>query len=377
MNEPFPFGLESTTAFYLVLYLSTLLIHIVFMNYVLAGSAYLAAHSVFRGRTNEESPLAELLRDWMPFMLSAAITAGIAPLLFLQILYREQFYTANLLLFSRWMAILPVLIAGFYLSYLLKSKLVHRWPLFGRAAVGCGTFACFAFIGWSWVENHLLSVQPQQIWEQEYVSGTLLYHNSELLPRLTLWFLAAFPTMALVVGWQLWYRHGRNSGDSKVASGDPVPEIPGSRRTAVIAVAGIVSSTLAALVYFQVMSDAARDTITSPLAFAYLVAAIVGGVIQLGAWIPQYLAARLSQRWLIVCTAGLVVNFIGMAVVNEATRLAALDITKLYAKHKQAAEVGGWYLFVFFLAVNSGLMLYCLRLVRHGWQAADSAAADE
>ena len=56
------------------------MIPIVFMNYVLAGSAYLAAHSVFRGRTNEESPLAELLRDWMPFMLSAAITAGIAPL---------------------------------------------------------------------------------------------------------------------------------------------------------------------------------------------------------------------------------------------------------------------------------------------------------
>ena len=58
-----------------------------------------------------------------------------------------------------------------------------------------------------------------------------------------------------------------------------------------------------------------------------------------------------------------------MAVVNEATRLAALDITELYAKHKQAAEVGGWYLFVFFLAINSGLMVYCLRLVRNGWQA--------
>ncbi|MBT4866721.1 MAG: hypothetical protein HON53_16580 [Planctomycetaceae bacterium] len=366
MNDPFPFGLEGPTAFYLVLYLSTLLIHIVFMNYVLAGSAYLAAHSVFRGRTNEESPLAELLRDWMPFMLSAAITAGIAPLLFLQVLYQKHFYTANLLLFSRWMAILPVLIAGFYLSYLLKSKLVHRWPLAGRAAVGCGTFACFAFVGWSWVENHLLSVQSQQVWEKEYVDATLLYHNTELLPRLTLWFLAAFPTMALVVGWQLWYRQGRN-GDG---ANQPVLKIAGSRRTAVIAVAGIIISTVAARYYWGKMSLDTRDTITGPVALPYLVMAIVGGVVQLGAWVPQYLAARLSKKWLIVCTAGLVINFIGMAVVNEATRLAALDITELYAKHKQAREVGGLFLFLLFLAINSGLMLYCLRLVRGGWQAA-------
>ena len=366
MNEPFPFGLQGPTAFYLVLYLSTLLIHIVFMNYVLAGSAYLAVHSVFRGRTNEESPLAELLRDWMPFMLSAAITAGIAPLLFLQILYQKHFYTANLLLFSRWMAILPVLIAGFYLSYLLKSKLVHRWPLAGRAAVGCGTFACFAFVGWSWVENHLLSVQSQPDWEKEYVADTLLYYHPELLPRLTLWFLAAFPTMALVVGWQLWYRHGRNIDGAN----QPVPKIAGSRRTAVIAVAGIITSTLAALVYFWMMKPDARDTITGPVAFPYLVMAIVGGVIQLGAWVPQFLAARLSKKWLIVATTGLVINFIGMAVVNEATRLAALDITQLYAKHKQASEVGGFFLFALFLAINTGLMLYCLRLVRHGWKAA-------
>ena len=52
--------------------------------------------------TAEKSdPLAAPLRDWLPFVLSAAITAGIAPLLFVQILYQRAFYTANLLLFNR------------------------------------------------------------------------------------------------------------------------------------------------------------------------------------------------------------------------------------------------------------------------------------
>lgn len=372
MNTPFPFGLEAPTAFYLVLYLGTLLIHIVFMNYVLAGSAYLAVDSVFRGPEKEESPLANLLRDWMPFMLSAAITAGIAPLLFLQILYKQQFYTANLLLFYRWMAILPVLIAGFYLSYLLKSKRIHRWPLAARVAVGCGTFACFGFVGWSWVENHLLSLQSQATWNAEYTSASLLFKTDELLPRLTLWFIAAFPTMALVVGWQLWYRHGR---DQSTGESSPNATIPGSRRTAMIAISGIVLSTLAALVYFQVMSQAARDAITGTLGFPYLVAAIVGGIIQLAAWVKQNLDARLSKQWLGVATAGLVINFVGMSVINEATRLASLDITMLYTRHKEATKVGGLFLFALFLLVNTGLMFYCLRLVRNGWLKSDDTAA--
>ena len=101
MDATFPFGLPTATAVYLTLYLLTLCIHIVFMNYVLAGSAYLAAAAVLHGKSAEKTPVYAVLRDWMPFMLSGAITAGIAPLLFLQVLYVERFYTANLLLFYR------------------------------------------------------------------------------------------------------------------------------------------------------------------------------------------------------------------------------------------------------------------------------------
>src|SRR5687767_8980684 len=95
----FPFGFPFPTAFYLTAYLASLMLHVVFMNYVLAGSAHLLGRAVLRGSQPDHSQVSEVLRDWLPFMLSAAITAGIAPLLFLQILYRRQFYTANLLLF--------------------------------------------------------------------------------------------------------------------------------------------------------------------------------------------------------------------------------------------------------------------------------------
>lgn len=368
MDSLFPFGFPFPTAFYLTIYLLTLMIHIVFMNYVLAGSAYLAVHTVLRGHSRAETPIAALLRDWMPFMLSAAITAGIAPLLFLQILYKQQFYTANLLLFYRWMAILPVLIAGFYLAYLLKSKRVGHWPLPARATVGCGLFACFAFIGWSWVENHLLSVRPE-VWSQQYASGALIFRSPELLPRLALWFIAAFPTLALVIGWQLWYRHHRENMETVGADpgGDATAtRLPGSRRTSKIALAGLVLSTLSAAIYFSMMSQTARDAILGVVALPYLILSISGAIVQAVAWLIQYRQAILSSRWMCVASFGLVVNFVGTAVVNEATRLAALDISVLYEKHERAFQIGGQLTFLLFFILNFTLMGFCVRLVRRG-----------
>ncbi|MCA9285380.1 MAG: hypothetical protein KDA22_09210, partial [Phycisphaerales bacterium] len=200
MNAPLPFGLPGPTAFYLALYLLTLVVHVVFMNYVLAGSGVLA-WALLRGRAQD--PIVRLLRDWMPFALGAAITAGVAPLLFVQILYRQSFYTANLLLFNRWMALLPVLIVGFYLLYLQKAKAVGRWPAWSRTVVGVGAFLCFAFVAQAWTENHLLSLAGQTTWSDFYAERRALFLDPQLVPRLGVWFLGAFATLAWMLGWQV------------------------------------------------------------------------------------------------------------------------------------------------------------------------------
>ena len=49
MDEAFPFGFPPATAGYLTLYTFTLVIHVLFMNYVLAGTTYLAIVSLFTG----------------------------------------------------------------------------------------------------------------------------------------------------------------------------------------------------------------------------------------------------------------------------------------------------------------------------------------
>src|SRR6185295_3004757 len=95
---------------WLALYVLTLALHAVFVGYVLIGSAYATVQAIRKA----DDPLAAQVRDYLPFMLGCGITAGVAPLLFLQLLYQRHFYSTNLVMGPRWGAVVPALIAGFY-----------------------------------------------------------------------------------------------------------------------------------------------------------------------------------------------------------------------------------------------------------------------
>lgn len=357
MDAVFPIGFPSATAFYLVLYVLTLAIHVIFMNYVLAGAGYLAAVSIFTGGETvrrHKTPMAMILRDWMPFAISAAITAGVAPLLFIQILYKTSFYTANLLLFHRWMAIVPVLILGFYLAYLLKSKTLGQWPAILRTLVGVGMFLCIAFVGYSWTENHLLAIEDRQAWVDFYRSSARVYHNPQLLPRFLLWAFGAIPTMALIVGWQLWHRSRRED------EGNPAEP----RRVALPALAGIVLCAASGVLYYSVLSPDAFDAVMGRLARPYLIAACLGLVLQTVGWSVISRRRRFAATWLAIVTTGVLFTILGMTVVREAIRLSTVNIAALYEQHQSAANVGGLPVFLAFLAVNAALISWCVILVR-------------
>src|SRR5690606_9115623 len=123
-------------------------------------------------------------------------------ILFIQLLYKHPFYTANLLLFHRWMAILPVLIVAFYLLYLQKTAWLERRSTLLRAGVALGVVAMFLFVAWSWSENHLLSLASQQTWTEHYSAGRMWYAAPELAPRLSLFLVASFTNLALILAWQ-------------------------------------------------------------------------------------------------------------------------------------------------------------------------------
>lgn len=378
MDQVFPLGFPPATAFYLALFVLTLAVHVLFMNYVLAGTAYLLWYRVWNSPDcnapvpsvpqSHAPPLPAkqfpptvggVLCDWLPAMLSGAITAGVAPLLFLQILYQREFYTANLLLFNRWMIILPVLIVGFYGLYLVRGQWFDRRSAPLRLLLAALPLLCVAFIAYSWTENHLLSMQSTEVWRAFYLKQPLFYYEPRLVPRLMVWAFGSLPTLAMWLGWQLWYRQ-RRLGD--------VPPVQ-TQHVARLALVGLVLAAIGGGWYYNVVDEGTRNALVSPAARPFALMAAIGFVLSSVAWIWQWKISQLDARPLSLATLGLVITVLGASVCREVVRLAALGpnrLAELLPSHQAATQVDGFFAFLVFALFNGALIAVCFWLVRRG-----------
>ena len=367
MDAVFPFGFPAPTAFYLTLYVLTFVVHQVFMHYVLAGSLYLAwvtAVSTRQSATEIEKPLLSTLRDWMPFLLSAAITAGIAPLLFIQIVYQDQFYTANLLLWWRWMIVVPVLIVAFYLLYLLKSSLLWRSPYAVRLFVAVSTAVCFVFVGFCWTANHLLSCSGSD-WPTFYATGRLPFSASLIVLRMLIWLGGSFATMSMIAGWQLvWQLNHLSQGSSVSADAPRIIRILAS-----LAFGGVVVSVLAGIGYLGYCVPASRNWLFGVMALPYFLMILIGtGGLVVG-WLRQWRSGKFSATDLGLVTAGTLFNVLGVAVIREGVRIQLVDLKPLAASHVDAANMGGFPVFLICAAVVTALIVWCVRIVQPATKA--------
>lgn len=73
------------------------------------------------------------LAPHLPFFLALAMTMGVAPLLFVQVLYGHVFYPATILQALPWLGLIPLMVAVFYLLYL---TLWRPGPTGSRLRVG-------------------------------------------------------------------------------------------------------------------------------------------------------------------------------------------------------------------------------------------------
>lgn len=358
----FPFGFPAATASYLTLYVITLCIHIVFMSYVLAGSVFVAAEALRRCAVRSRA--ASVLIDWLPFSIGVAITAGVAPLLFVQILYPSAFYSANLLLFHRWLAIIPVLIVGFYLAYAMKSAWIARRSAGLRIAAAVAALACFAFTGYSWTENHVLSTR-ESAWPSFYASGAHFFGDAAIPLRFLTWLAGAFAVLAPVLGWQLY-------GGAIATARSAVPGVAADRQSARtvagLGLGGLLFAAAAAAVYGATLPASARAVCVGPMAGPYAALALVGGALAAIAWLATWRLGALRSRWLVLASVGLGAVLVGVAVIRESLRLSSVDLAKLVRAHESAAEVGGVTAFgVSFVAV-AALIAWCVRAARRAAQ---------
>lgn len=94
-------------------------LHAVPMNVVLGGG-FLSSTFLFLGKDKKDGELYRMgkaLAKSLPLFISFAITQGIVPLLFLQLLYGPMFYTSSVLIAVPWLSIIMLIITAYYMSY--------------------------------------------------------------------------------------------------------------------------------------------------------------------------------------------------------------------------------------------------------------------
>lgn len=350
---------------YSALLATTFGLHLWLVAGVVWGTAAILA-GAFRRR--EPGPLERALRDWLPFLLSAAITAGVAPLLFVQVLHPRAFCSASRLLAYRWFALLPVLVVGFYLLYALKSGADRRGGALRRIATPALALCAFAYVGATFSRNHLLSLGDSELWAA-LVSGDAALSPGPLVARLAVLAALAAPLAASHVLWAVGVR------DAAGREPDPRALCAARGHLAGLALAGLALATAAALLATAGLgAGAALSGRGGGLAGKAFSAA--GGLVMAGftltaaGWLGVRSAGGVPVR--LAVYVGSVLLAVGVGFAREGGRIARLAEQEFRRRAADAGTTAGLGVFLACLLLCSALGVLAVRLA--GRSAAPSPA---
>jgi hypothetical protein len=131
--------------------------------------------------------------------ISLTITTGVAPLLFIQLIYQQYFYTATILLAPMWFAMLVLLTAGYYAAYLYKFRGAPSRGSGGGAWLSVAA-VMFLVIAMIHVAVNLVHAQPEK-WAGLADGTWSVLADPTYWPRLLHFVLAGLGFAAMVTAW--------------------------------------------------------------------------------------------------------------------------------------------------------------------------------
>ena len=158
----------------------TFFIHILFMNVAFGGSIIGAVHGLLaRDPDAPGRKLGRMVLSLLSPALSFTITTGVAPLLFVQVLYAQTFYPATVVIGWVWLGLLGILIVGYYAVYLARFEVGGRDS--APAFMGL-TAACVVTIGLIQVLVNILQLTPGR-WPGVGLTLGAVFRDPTILPR--------------------------------------------------------------------------------------------------------------------------------------------------------------------------------------------------
>lgn len=183
--SPDPLPLPGPASLFAVLLHLTLLVHLLFMN-ALFGGLVLALINVCRRREpgDVHDRLAASVSKLIPTLFAGTVTFGVAPLLFMQVLYGDFFYTSSIIIAWPWLAVVGMLIVAYYTVYLNAFR--KGWRRGGRLTVLAIATILIAATAFVFSNNLTLMLRPER-WGELYFArpggGSLNLGEITLWPR--------------------------------------------------------------------------------------------------------------------------------------------------------------------------------------------------
>ncbi len=210
---PTPDPLPIHWGWFQVFLFPTFFIHIVLMN-VMFGTIFIALVHHVRHRSRP-TPLTEAASRNLPFTIAFAVNFGVAPLLFVQVLYGHFIYTSSILMATYWLSVVALVIAAYGLAYIYKDRFeplgAFRLPVSGLITILLLAVA-FIFV------NNISLMQDPPSWDRFFDQpGGLLLNLKDpmLVPRYLHFMVGAVAIGGLAIASFFHRRH--RQGDPSAA----------------------------------------------------------------------------------------------------------------------------------------------------------------
>ncbi|GAB4375695.1 MAG: hypothetical protein Kow0042_21350 [Calditrichia bacterium] len=217
---PTPDVIPAPSWLFLLLGLLTFLLHILVINVALGGSL-ITLFSRLKSESSLERDLHGAIASKLPVTFALGINLGVAPLLFLQVIYGHLFYTSSVLLAVYWILVIPLLIIAYYGAYVhIRNYDSHK--VLSRVALAI-TSVILLYIGFIYVNNMTLMAQPEK-WNAYFANrgGTFL-NTAEptLIPRYLHFVVASIAVAGLfsAIVWNFRKKKHPDLAPQKIKSG--------------------------------------------------------------------------------------------------------------------------------------------------------------
>lgn len=129
----------------------TLVLHLLLMNTLVGGGVITLVNHL---RSGGSSLIGRDMKNKLPVLMAFTVNFGIAPLLFVQVLYGSFIYTSQILMAFYVMGIIAMLIIGYYAIYIYRGTFTGE----GSSAVWPLVVALLAILGTGFVFVNIMTM---------------------------------------------------------------------------------------------------------------------------------------------------------------------------------------------------------------------------